>query len=160
MASPAQPRVLVVHGPNLNLLGSREPHVYGTTTLAEIDADLRAVAARAGAEVECFQSNSEGDIVTRIQEARGRFDALVINPAAYTHTSLAIRDAILASELPCYEVHLTNTRAREPMRRRNVIGDVCVARLEGFGARGYRMALEATLDAVRDGHGPALRQRG
>jgi 3-dehydroquinate dehydratase-2 len=147
---PSAPaRVLVVHGPNLNLLGTREPHIYGTATLAEIDADLRAAAARAGAEVECYQSNSEGDIVTRIQEARGRFDAIVINAAAYTHTSLAIRDAITAVALPCYEVHISNTQAREEWRRPSLLGAVCVGRLEGFGTRGYRMALEATIDAVR-----------
>lgn len=144
-------RVLVLHGPNLNLLGTREPHLYGTTTLAEIDADLRAAAARAGVEVECHQSNAEADLVGRLQAARGRFDAVVLNAAAYTHTSVALRDAILAAAVPCYEVHLTNTRARahEPGRERNVLADVCVGRVEGFGACGYRLALEGALEALR-----------
>jgi 3-dehydroquinate dehydratase-2 len=148
-------RVLVVHGPNLNLLGEREPEVYGRTTLADIDRELKQLGAELGVKVETFQSNSEGDIITRIQEARRKVDALLINPAGYTHTSVAIRDAILALDVPAIEVHLSNVYRREPMRHRSTIADVAVARIMGFGAPGYALALRAVRSLVET----ARRQR-
>jgi 3-dehydroquinate dehydratase II len=138
-------RILVIHGPNLNLLGTREPHIYGTTTLEEINASLRAQGAIGGAEVECVQSNVEGDIITRIQEARGKFDAILMNPGAYSHTSYAIRDALDAVQLPCVEVHLTNVHRREEFRHKLVTAGACVGAVLGFGPRSYLVALEAIL---------------
>jgi len=148
-------RVLVVHGPNLNLLGEREPEVYGRTRLSDIDRELKQLGAELGIKVKTFQSNSEGDIITRIQEARGKVDALLINPAGYTHTSVAIRDAILALEAPTVEVHLSNVYRREPMRHHSTIADVSVARIMGFGAPGYALALRAVRGLVET----ARRQR-
>ncbi len=145
-------RVLVIHGPNLNLLGTREPEIYGRTTLADIDRDLKRLGGELGIQVETFQSNGEGEIVTRIQDARGRIDALLINPGAYTHTSIAIRDALLALEVPAVEVHLSNVYRREPMRHHSTISDVAVARIMGFGAPGYGLALRgvrALVEAAR-----------
>jgi len=138
-------RVLVLHGPNLNLLGTREPHLYGTTTLAEIDAELAERGRRAGAAVESYQSNVEGELVTRVQKARGTADGIVINPAAYTHTSVALRDALEAVALPAIEVHLTNLHRREPFRRESLTAPACVGTIMGFGARSYTLALEALL---------------
>jgi 3-dehydroquinate dehydratase II len=148
-------RVLVLHGPNLNLLGEREPEVYGRTRLADIDRELKQLGGELGIRVETFQSNSEGDIVTRIQKARGKVDALLINPAGYTHTSVAIRDAILALEAPAVEVHLSNVYRREPMRHHSTIADVAVARIMGFGAPGYALALRGVRALVET----ARRQR-
>src|ERR1700722_14155380 len=141
-------RVLVIHGPNLNLLGEREPEIYGRTRLADIDRELKQLGAELGINITTFQSNSEGDIITRIQEARGKVDALLINPAGYTHTSIAIRDAILALDAPTVEVHLSNVYRREPMRHRSTIADVAVARIMGFGAPGYALALRAVRSLV------------
>jgi 3-dehydroquinate dehydratase II len=142
-------RVLVVHGPNLNLLGEREPRVYGHARLADINRDLKRLGEQIGIRVETFQSNSEGEIVTRIQKAHGKIDALLINPAGYTHTSVAIRDAILALDVPTVEVHLTNVYRREPMRHHSTIADVAVARIMGFGAPGYELALRGVRDLVK-----------
>jgi 3-dehydroquinate dehydratase-2 len=141
-------KVLVIHGPNLNLLGVREPEVYGRTTLAEINAGLVARGAAAGAEVVCFQSNHEGEIVTRIQEARGDFHAIVINAASYTHTSIAIRDALEAVKLPAVEVHMSNVHKREAFRHVSTISAVCVGLVLGFGAASYTLALDAVLSHV------------
>jgi 3-dehydroquinate dehydratase-2 len=146
-------RVLVLHGPNLNLLGTREPATYGTTTLAEIDAELRRRAAARAAEVESAQSNLEGDLVDRIQAAAGRFDAIVINPGGYTHTSVAIRDAIDAVGIPTVEVHLSNLHAREPFRHGSITAARCVGQICGFGAQSYYLGLDAAL-----GHVEALRR--
>ena len=148
MASSARRalRVLVVHGPNLNLLGDRRPDLYGTTSLAQIDDGLRARAAQAGAELETFQSNSEGELVTCVQQARGRVDAIVINPGAYGHTSIALRDALEAAEVPAIEVHLSNLHRREGFRRRTLIAPVCVGQIVGLGAAGYHLALAAILE--------------
>jgi 3-dehydroquinate dehydratase-2 len=146
MAGPR--RVLVLHGPNLNLLGSRDPAVYGTVTLAEIDARLRARAAAAGATVDCAQSNLEGELVTLVQGARGRYDAIVINPGGYAHTSVALRDALEACGVPAIEVHLSNVHAREPFRHTSLTAARCVGLISGFGARSYELGLDAALAHV------------
>lgn len=138
-------RILVIHGPNLNLLGTREPHIYGTTTLDEINNSLRAQGAIAGAEVEAVQSNVEGEIINRIHDARGKFDAILINCGAYSHTSYAIRDALDAVALPAVEVHLSNVHRRESFRHKLVTAGACVGSVMGFGARSYAVALEAIL---------------
>lgn len=147
-------RVLVIHGPNLNLLGSRDPAVYGTTTLAEIDAELARRARARGAEVECVQSNVEGEIVTWIQDARGRFDAIVINPGGYSHTSVAIRDALDAVELPAVECHLSNIHAREPFRHTSLTAAQCVGLISGFGPLSYYLGLDAALTLVERSASP------
>jgi 3-dehydroquinate dehydratase-2 len=141
-------RVLVIHGPNLNLLGGREPAIYGTATLAEIDDELRRRAAARGAEVECVQTNHEGVIVDAIQAAVGRCDAIVINAGAYTHTSIAIHDALMAVKLPAVEVHLSNIHAREPFRHRSMLAARCVGQICGFGAQSYYLGLDAALGIV------------
>ncbi|HYB98479.1 MAG TPA: type II 3-dehydroquinate dehydratase [Candidatus Limnocylindrales bacterium] len=140
---PANKPILVVHGPNLNMLGSREPQVYGTTTLAQIDASLAALAKELGWTVESFQSNGEGDLVTRIQQAAGTHAGILINPGAYTHTSVAIRDAVLACGLPTVECHLSNIHKREEFRHRSLIADVAVGQVMGFGADSYLLGLRA-----------------
>ena len=137
------PTVLIIHGPNLNLLGEREPAVYGSTTLTQIDHQMKELGRDLRLEVETFQSNAEGAILDRIQAARGRTDLLIINPAAYTHTSVAIRDVILATAIPCIEVHLSNVYKREPFRHHSTIADIAVGRIMGFGADGYMLALRA-----------------
>ena len=138
--------VLVVHGPNLNLLGQREPEVYGHTTLDDINAMLMAEAGKLDVRLKTFQSNVEGDIVTAIQEAVGWADAIIINPAAYTHTSVAIRDAISGVGIPAIEVHLSNIYARETFRHHSYVAPVAVGQISGFGAEGYRLALLAVVN--------------
>jgi 3-dehydroquinate dehydratase-2 len=138
-------RILFLNGPNLNLLGQREPEVYGHTTLADIEAEVRKLAAVRGVEVEFRQSNWEGQLVDWIQEARGKFDALVINAGAYTHTSIALRDAIVAAEVPTVEIHLSNVHARETFRRRSTIAPVCRGVICGFGAKSYLLGLDAAI---------------
>ncbi len=133
--------VLVIHGPNLNMLGTREPEVYGSLTLKDIDAGLKKLGKELGLSVSTEQSNSEGEIVGRIQ--RADFDLLIINPAAYTHTSIAIRDAILAVGKPVIEVHLSNIHKREEFRRHSYVAGVAVGQISGFGAEGYYLALRA-----------------
>lgn len=137
------PAVLVIHGPNLNLLGTREPEIYGRTTLAEIDRQIVELGRELGIKVETFQSNSEGQIVDRIQDAGAEIDVLIINPAAYTHTSVAIRDVISAVEVPAIEVHLSNVHKREAFRHHSTIADIAEGRIMGFGADGYLLALRA-----------------
>lgn len=141
-------RVLVVHGPNLNLLGTRDPSVYGRTTLPEIDAELGARARARGAELDAVQSNVEGEIVTILQGASGRYDAVVINPGGYSHTSVAIRDAIEAIGLPVIEVHLSNIHARESFRHTSLTAARCVGQISGFGAQSYYLGLDAALGHV------------
>ncbi|GMW03661.1 MAG: 3-dehydroquinate dehydratase [Candidatus Hydrogenedentota bacterium] len=141
--------VLVVHGPNLNLLGTREPEVYGSTTLDDINGMLEREAKGLGATLRIFQSNSEGALVDAIQEARGWADALIINPAAYTHTSVAIRDAIAAVGIPAIEVHLSNVYAREEFRHHSYIAPVALGQISGFGAEGYRLALLAAATRMK-----------
>ena len=136
-------RFLVLHGPNLNLLGKREPQIYGHATLKEIDADLHALAASKGVELRCFQSNFEGALIEAIQQAAEDCDGIVINPAAYGHTSIALRDALLAAQLPAVEVHLSNIAKREPFRHHTLISDVVVGSIVGFGAFSYQLAFNA-----------------
>ena len=139
-------QLLVLHGPNLNLLGTREPAVYGRTTLAQIDADLRARTEAAGHAYDSLQSNAEHVLVDRIQAARSDGTAfIVINPAAFTHTSVAIRDALAAVAVPFVEVHLSNPHAREPFRHASFVSDLAVGVVCGFGADSYRYALDAAL---------------
>jgi 3-dehydroquinate dehydratase II len=149
-------RVAVLHGPNLNLLGTRDPAVYGTTTLAEIDAELTRRAAARNAVVRCTQSNFEGELVDLIQRARGWAHAIVINPGGYTHTSVAIRDAIEAVSLPTVEVHLSNLHARDAFRHVSLTAARCIGQICGFGAQSYYLGLDAALGHVeasaRDGN--------
>lgn len=139
-------RVAVLNGPNLNLLGQREPEIYGHHTLADIEAMVREEAERLGAVVSWSQSNHEGALVDAIQQLRGRADALILNAAGYTHTSLALRDALLAARVPFAEVHLSNVFAREPERHRSLLADLAVGVIAGFGAQSYVLALTALHD--------------
>ena len=141
--------ILVLHGPNLNLLGEREPEVYGRTSLAKIDARLREVAAEHGASVDAFQSNHEGALIDRIQAARGTYQGIIINPGGITHTSIALRDALTASELPIVEVHLSNIHARESFRRTSLVSDIAIGQVTGLGPIGYELALLALLDRLK-----------
>jgi 3-dehydroquinate dehydratase-2 len=146
---PGRPTVLVINGPNLNLLGTRETEIYGRTSLEEIERELIALGTELGIRVESFQSNSEGALVDRIQQARGNVKLIIINPAAYTHTSIAIRDALTAIEVPTIEVHLSNVYRREPFRHHSTIADIAAARLMGFGAEGYLLALRAAAQMLK-----------
>lgn len=134
-------RVLVLHGPNLNLLGRREESIYGTSTLQDIDASLRKLSGELGVALDIRQSNLEGELVTWIQEARGTYQGIIINPAAYTHTSVAIRDALAAVEMPIVEVHLSNIYRREEFRRHSYISGVALGQISGLGPTGYLLAL-------------------
>jgi len=136
-------KILIIHGPNLNLLGEREPDQYGSVTMAQIDADLTKLAAELGIEIETYQSNVEGEIVNAIQNARGKFSAIVLNPGGYTHYSVAIRDAIAAVKIPTIEVHLSNIYSREEFRQKSVIAPVCAGQIAGFGADSYMLGLRA-----------------
>jgi 3-dehydroquinate dehydratase-2 len=142
-------KVLVLNGPNLNLLGTREPGVYGRATLEEIARRVQSLGRELGLEVEFFQSNSEGEIVDAVQKAAGSCRGLIINPAAYTHTSVALRDALAAVDLPAVEVHLSNVHGREDFRRQSLTAAVCRGVITGFGAEGYLLALRA-LSAILD----------
>ena len=142
--------VLVLHGPNLNLLGTREPEIYGTVTLEDIDRAIATRASELGVEVRVMQTNLEGELVDAIQDAAGWADAMVINPGGYSHTSVAIRDALAAVEVPAIEVHLSNPLAREPFRHTDLVGAACVGVIVGLGAMGYLLALEAAVGTKED----------
>ena len=142
-------KILLLHGPNLNLLGTREPAVYGSTTMAQIDARLAEKAKSAGVDLECFQSNGEGTLIDRIHAARlSGVGFIVINPGAYTHTSIALRDALAAVAIPFIEVHLSNVHAREEFRKHSFLSDLAVGVVTGFGAEGYEFALDAAISRI------------
>ncbi|KAJ5091797.1 hypothetical protein NUU61_006667 [Penicillium alfredii] len=134
--------ILLLNGPNLNLLGTREPHIYGHTTLADVEANSRAHAAKHNATLDAFQSNHEGALVDRIQAARGRVDGIIINPGAYTHTSVAIRDALMGVGIPFIELHVSNVHAREPWRHHSYFSDKAAGIIVGLGVYGYQVAVE------------------
>jgi len=144
-----RPLVLIINGPNLNMLGQREPAVYGNDTLVDINVMLEREAERLKLSIETFQSNSEGAMVDKIQQALGRAAGLIINPGAYTHTSIAIRDALLLLDIPMVEIHLSNTYKREDFRKTSMIADIVTGRIVGFGAFGYIMALQAVEQRVQ-----------
>jgi 3-dehydroquinate dehydratase-2 len=144
-----QAQILVIHGPNLNMLGQREPAVYGCQTLKEIDKMLADEAARLNLALKSFQSNQEGLLVDKIQQAVGQASGLIINPGAYTHTSIAIRDALLLLDIPIVEVHLSNTYKREAFRRESMIADIVTGRIVGLGAFGYVLALQAIVQRIQ-----------
>lgn len=145
--------VAVLNGPNLNLLGQREPELYGRATLAEIEASIRERARALGVECSWTQTNHEGELVDAIQALRGRADGAVINAAAFTHTSLAVRDALLAVRVPFVEVHLSNVFAREPERHRSLLADLAIGVVTGFGAESYRLGLEGLVGYLASRHG-------
>lgn len=142
-------KILVINGPNLNLLGDREKENYGEVTLDSINSDLKVLAGELGVEVDFFQSNTEGEIVDKIQSAKGNFDGIIINPAAYTHTSIALRDALLAVKIPAVEVHLSNIHAREEFRKTSYTAPVCIGQIAGFKKDSYMLALRAIVNYLR-----------
>lgn len=142
-------KISVINGPNLNLLGCRKPEIYGTLTLADIEEQVRELALRLNVEVSFYQSNYEGALVEAIQNARGVDDYILLNAGAYTHTSVAIRDAIEAAEVPTIEIHLSNIHSREPFRHQSLIAPVCVGQLAGFGELGYLMALRIAVEKTK-----------
>ena len=146
----ATKKILVLNGPNLNLLGKRQPEIYGKATLPDIENQVRALAKELGVEIDFRQSNSEAELVTWIQQAEGRFAALVINPAAYTHTSVAMRDAISAVGIPTVEIHLSNIHKREPFRHHSYIAEVAVGQIAGFGVNSYLLGLRAALGLIQE----------
>lgn len=143
-------RIAVLNGPNLNLLGSREPEVYGRVTLAEIESAVRQAATARGVEIDWFQSNHEGALIDAVQGLAGRADGALVNAAALTHTSVGLRDAMLAVRVPFVEIHLSNIFAREPARRQTLLADIAVGLVCGFGAQSYLLGLDAILGALRD----------
>jgi 3-dehydroquinate dehydratase II len=145
----ASKKILVIHGPNLNMLGKREPEVYGTTGLNEINKNLLTLGKKLGLNVDTFQSNHEGAIIDKINEAFQKYDGLIINPGAYTHTSIAIRDALSMIKAPVLEVHLSNIYKREPFRHKSLVAEVATGSMCGFGHHGYYMALEAIARMVK-----------
>lgn len=142
-------KILVIHGPNLNLLGTREPDKYGDKTLEDINQELSTLAYELGVEIEFFQSNCEGELVSKIQNARGEFKGIVINPAAYTHTSVALRDAFLSVAIPTVEVHLSNVHAREEFRKFSYIAPVVVGQISGFKEDSYKLGLSAIVNYLQ-----------
>jgi 3-dehydroquinate dehydratase-2 len=148
-------KILVVNGPNLDLLGAREPEVYGSDTLDAIMERLIRHGNRLGVEVEARQSNAESDMISLIGKAGSEFDGVIVNPAAYTHTSIALRDALTACSVPCVEVHLSNVHAREEFRHRNLTAGACLGQVQGFGPASYELALEGLVSHLRQESGAA-----
>ncbi len=144
-------KILVIHGPNLNLLGQREPDTYGRITFDELNGLLKKSASKAGVELEIFQSNHEGEIVDIVQKASGQFEAIIINPGAYTHTSIAIRDAIAAVGIPTVEVHISNIYNREEFRHKSYISGVAAGVISGFGINSYMLGIRAALSIIKTG---------
>lgn len=144
-------KILILHGPNLNLLGTREPEIYGAQTLEAINQDLSQLARELEVQVDCFQSNSEGELVDKIQQAKSEYQGVVINAAAYTHSSIALRDALIATGLPAVEVHLSNIYQREEFRHHSYLASVVVGQISGFGAQSYHLGLRAIVHQVRKG---------
>src|ERR1051326_981487 len=144
-------KILFLNGPNLNLLGPREPGVYGNSTVAQIESKIRKRAAKIGVTIDVRQTNLEGELVNWIQEAKGKFDVIVLNAAAYTHTSVALRDAISAVAVPTIEIHLSNVHAREEFRHKSLIAPVCWGQIAGFGVNSYVLAVEAAINAIGSG---------
>jgi 3-dehydroquinate dehydratase II len=150
MTENQQQKVLVVNGPNLNMLGKREPHIYGSTTLEEINEELKHQGEKAGMLLETFQSNHEGAIVEKIQEALlSGINGIIINPAAFTHTSIAIRDALLLADIPIIEIHISNIYKRERFRHKSFIADIATAQISGFGVIGYALALDGMIRLIK-----------
>jgi len=144
-------KILFLNGPNLNLLGAREPQVYGKTTLADIEASVRTEASARGVTVDFRQTNLEGELVTWIQTAKNQFEAIVLNAAAYTHTSVALRDAISATGIPTIEIHLSNIHSREEFRHKSLIAGVCRGQIAGFGSKSYLLGLDAAINVIESG---------
>lgn len=141
-------KILFLNGPNLNLLGTREPDKYGSETLGEIESFIKEEAGKLNAEITFFQTNIEGELVNKIQEAKGIYDGIVLNPAAYTHTSVAIRDALLAVEIPTVEIHLSNIHKREEFRKTSLTAPACIGQITGFGKNSYKLGLIAIVDFI------------
>lgn len=142
-------KILFLNGPNLNLLGTREPDKYGIQTLSDIESYIKEEATKINIETSFYQSNIEGELVNKIQEAKGQFDGIVMNPAAYTHTSVAIRDAILAVSIPTVEIHLSNIHTREDFRKTSLTAPACIGQITGFGANSYKLGLIAITDYLK-----------
>lgn len=142
-------KILIINGPNLNMLGIREPEKYGSKKLEDIEKELYAYSFELGIDIETYQSNSEGEIINKIQQALGKFDGIIINPGGYSHTSIAIRDAISSVSLPCIEVHMTNIHAREEFRQKSLIASVCLGQISGFGDNVYKLGLKALFDKLK-----------
>lgn len=142
-------KILIIHGPNLNLLGAREPKVYGKVTLDRINAELKKIAKKEGVAIDCVQTNIEGEIVSLIQKAKKKYSAIVINPGGYTHYSVAIRDAIASVKIPTVEVHLSNIYSREEFRQKSVIAPVAAGQITGFGKNSYILGLRAAIDLIK-----------
>lgn len=139
-------KILLLNGPNLNLLGTREPEKYGNTTLNDIENNLKNITQKQNIQLECYQSNHEGDLIDKIQQAKNIFDGIILNAGGYTHTSVAIRDAIAGVQIPTVEIHLTNIHAREEFRHNSLIAPVCIGQICGFGAKSYELGLDALIN--------------